>query len=32
VLGKLKEACAALKLAQKKHQENRDAGLWQALK
>ncbi len=27
VLGKLKEACAALKLAQKKHQENRDAGL-----
>jgi hypothetical protein len=27
VLGKLKEARAALKLAQKKHQENRDAGL-----
>jgi hypothetical protein len=27
VLGKLKEACAALKLAQKKHWENRDAGL-----
>jgi hypothetical protein len=27
VLGKLKEAHAALKLAQKKHQENCDAGL-----
>jgi hypothetical protein len=27
VLGKLKDACTALKLAQKKHRENRDAGL-----
>jgi hypothetical protein len=27
VLGKLKEACAALKLAQKKHWENCDTGL-----
>jgi hypothetical protein len=31
VLGKLKEAHAALKLAKKKHQENCDAGLSQAL-
>jgi hypothetical protein len=27
VLGKLKEACATLKVAQKKHWENHDAGL-----
>ncbi len=31
MLGKLKEACTALKLAQKKHWENCDAGLRQAL-
>jgi hypothetical protein len=31
VLGNLKEAHAALKLAQKKHRENRDASLRQAL-
>jgi hypothetical protein len=31
VFGNLKEAHAALKLAQKKHRENRDAGLRQAL-